>query len=87
MPSHSTSGGCEEVFPLEEYQALEDTASLLRSLKNARRLFESVAELEPGGGQSKSWGSEARLLQRCLGGSLVLETRGPMKVLAHQKEA
>ena len=35
---------------LEDYQALEETAYLLRSPKNVRRLLESVAELEAGGG-------------------------------------
>ena len=35
---------------LEDYQALEETAYLLRSPKNARRLLESIAELQAGGG-------------------------------------
>ncbi|MCF7982974.1 MAG: type II toxin-antitoxin system prevent-host-death family antitoxin [Thiohalocapsa sp.] len=38
------------MMSLEDYQALEETAYLLRSPKNARRLLESVAELEAGGG-------------------------------------
>ncbi len=38
------------MISLEDYQALEETAYLLRSPKNARRLLESVAELESGGG-------------------------------------
>jgi antitoxin YefM len=37
----------------EDYQALEATAYLLRSPKNARRLLESVAELESGGGDRR----------------------------------
>jgi hypothetical protein len=44
---------------LEDYQALEETAYLLRSPKNARRLLESVAELEAGGGVPRDlaeWG-------------------------------
>ena len=36
------------MISLEDYQALEETAYLLRSPKNARRLLESVAELESG---------------------------------------
>ncbi|MBI3796143.1 MAG: type II toxin-antitoxin system prevent-host-death family antitoxin [Deltaproteobacteria bacterium] len=36
------------LLSLEDYQALEETAYLLRSPKNARRLQESVAELESG---------------------------------------
>ena len=35
---------------LEDYQALEETAYLLKSPKNARRLLESITELESGGG-------------------------------------
>ena len=38
------------LLSLEDYQALEETAYLLRTPKNARRLLESVAELEAGGG-------------------------------------
>ena len=38
------------MMSLEDFQALEETAYLLRSPKNARRLLESIAELESGGG-------------------------------------
>ena len=38
------------MISLEDYQALEETAYLLRSPKNARRLLESIAELQSGGG-------------------------------------
>ena len=38
------------LMSLEDYQALEETAYLLRSPKNARRLIESIAQLESGGG-------------------------------------
>jgi antitoxin YefM len=38
------------MISLEDYQALEETAYLLRNPKNARRLIESVQELECGGG-------------------------------------
>ena len=41
------------LLSLEDYQALEETAYLLRSPKNARRLLESVAELEAGGGTER----------------------------------
>ena len=34
---------------LEDYEALEETAYLLRSPKNTDRLLESIAELEQGG--------------------------------------
>ena len=38
------------MISLEDYEALEETAYLLRSPENARRLFESIAELERGRG-------------------------------------
>lgn len=38
------------LMSLEDYQALEETAYLLRSPNNARRLIESIAQLESGGG-------------------------------------
>jgi antitoxin YefM len=41
------------MMSLEDFQALEETAYLLRSPKNARRLLESVAELESGGGTER----------------------------------
>ncbi len=41
------------MMSLEDYQALAETTYLLRSPKNARRLLESVAELESGGGSEK----------------------------------
>ena len=41
------------MISLEDYQALEETAYLLRSPKNARRLLESIDELESGGGMEQ----------------------------------
>jgi antitoxin YefM len=38
------------IMSLEDYEALEETATLLRSPKNARRLIESIAQLEAGQG-------------------------------------
>lgn len=38
---------------LEEYESLEETAHLLRSPKNARRLLESIQELESGQGKER----------------------------------
>ena len=38
------------MISLDDYEALEETAYLLRSLKNVRRLLESIAELESDGG-------------------------------------
>ena len=35
---------------LDDFQAMEETAYLLRSPANARHLLESIAELEAGGG-------------------------------------
>jgi len=41
------------MMSLEDFEALEETAYLLRSPKNARRLLESIAELEAGKGSEK----------------------------------
>jgi antitoxin YefM len=38
------------MMSLEDYQSLEETAYLLRSPKNAKRLLESILELEKDGG-------------------------------------
>jgi len=38
------------MLSLRDFEALEETAFLLRSPENARQLLESVAELESGGG-------------------------------------
>ena len=41
------------MLSLEDYKSLEETAYLLRSPKGARRLLESVAELEGGNGTER----------------------------------
>lgn len=41
------------MMSLEDYRALEETAYLLRSPENAKRLIESIAELESGKGLEK----------------------------------
>lgn len=38
------------MISLEDYEALEETAYLLRSPRNARRLIESISQLEDGKG-------------------------------------
>ena len=38
------------MLSLEDYEAIEETAYLLRSPKNARRLLESIADLRAGSG-------------------------------------
>lgn len=42
------------MLSLADYQALEETAYLLRSPENARRLQSAVAALNAGGGQERS---------------------------------
>ena len=42
------------MISLEDFKALEETAYLLRVPKNARRLLESIAELEQGGGTERT---------------------------------
>ena len=41
------------MLSLEDYKSLEETAYLLRSPKSAKRLLESVAELEGGKGMER----------------------------------
>ncbi len=41
------------IMSLEDYEALEETAYLLRSPKNTRRLVESIAQLERGEGAER----------------------------------
>ena len=41
------------IMSLEDYEALEETAYLLRSPKNAQRLIESIAQLEKGEGSKR----------------------------------
>jgi antitoxin YefM len=41
------------IMSLEDYEALEETAYLLRSPKNTKRLIESIAQLEAGQGSVK----------------------------------
>ena len=41
------------MISLDDYEAMEETAYLLRSPKNTRRLLESIAELESGGGKKR----------------------------------
>jgi antitoxin YefM len=41
------------IMSLEDFEALEETAYLLRSPKNTRRLIESIAQLENGEGSEK----------------------------------
>lgn len=45
--------GAVVMMSMDDYQALEETAYLLRSPKNMRRLIESIAELEDGQGQER----------------------------------
>lgn len=41
------------IMSLEDFEALEETAYLLRSPKNTRRLIESIGQLENGKGNEK----------------------------------
>jgi antitoxin YefM len=41
------------MISLEDYKALEETTYLLRSPRNAKRLLESIAELEQGRGTER----------------------------------
>jgi antitoxin YefM len=41
------------LMTLEQYEALDETAYLLRNPANARRLRESISQLERGGGEAR----------------------------------
>lgn len=41
------------ILSLDDYESLVETSYLLRSPKNARRLFESIKELEEGKGKKR----------------------------------
>lgn len=41
------------LLSLEDYESLEETTYLLRSPRNVKRLIESIAQLEKGGGLEK----------------------------------
>ena len=41
------------MMSLSDYESLEETAHLLRSPRNARRLLESIEELEAGRGKAR----------------------------------
>lgn len=41
------------MMSLDDFNALEETAYLLRSPKNARRLLDSIAQLESGNGHER----------------------------------
>ena len=45
--------GAVVMISMEDYQALEETAYLLRSPKNTRRLIEAISELEKGRGTAR----------------------------------
>lgn len=45
--------GAVVMIAMDDYLAMEETAYLLRSPKNAKRLMESIAELEKGGGNER----------------------------------
>ena len=42
------------MMSLEDYKALEETAHLLRSPRNARRLLAAITELEEGRGKERA---------------------------------
>ncbi len=46
--------GSVVMMSMDDYQALEETAYLLRSPKNMRRLIQSIVELEAGEGTARA---------------------------------
>ena len=60
------------MISLEDYKAMEETAYLLRSPVNARRLLASIAELEQGKGQVREFWIENYVFQPSVGRLLTL---------------
>lgn len=73
------------MLSLEDFQALEETAYLLRSPANVKRLMSAVARLNAGEGQSASSCHEAGLRRGSLGGLPLLAEAGPAHGGAHQQ--
>jgi antitoxin YefM len=48
------NGASGVLMSLDDYQALEETAYLMRSPTNLRNLLESIRELESGGGTERT---------------------------------
>ena len=46
--------GTVVMMSMDDFQALEETAYLLRSPKNTRRLLDSIAQLEAGEGKERA---------------------------------
>ena len=76
------------IMSLEDYEALEETAYLLRSPKNTRRLIESVAQLEEGrhplDDRIGRLVSDSELNERDLG--LVLDSPGGLNCQERKEE-
>ncbi len=49
------------MLSLDDYNALAETAHLLRSPNNARRLLDSIAEVEQGGGTERALRHSGRM--------------------------
>lgn len=69
----------------EHYAALEETAYLLRSPANARRLAESLGEIRRGGGQERELIDEAGLLSTGVGRLPALGRHRPAPAPAGQR--
>lgn len=51
------------LISLDDFNALDETAYLLRSPENAKRLLASIAELNAGGGITKSFEELAKMAE------------------------
>jgi antitoxin YefM len=56
------------IMSLEDYESLNETAYLLQSPRSAKRLLESIEELESGEAKSENSSNEAHILRERLGG-------------------
>jgi antitoxin YefM len=85
----STRSGHEPlvIVSLADIESLRETASLLRSPANARRLLDAMQRLESGAASSTTWWttrSEAGVGRARLGGLRVVAVPGSQDAQAHQ---
>ena len=72
------------MLSLDDYQALEETAYLLRAPANSRRLLESIAELEAGKGTERNLLNETHVFFHGMGELPLLAENGQSNTEANK---
>ena len=73
------------IVSLDDYESLKETAYLLRSPENARRLLASIDRLEKAAGRRTNSSSETRLGRERVGRLPLVAGSGPQDAQAHQR--